>query len=198
MNVAAAGMRSVIMARRATMATIAIAATGVLAAAAFVAWPVPRALTAPIAQPALTVTSRDGVVLRTTRAADGVARALDADRRHRWKAHRGVRRGGGSPLLRARRHRLARRRARGVARCARAARRVRRLDDRDADRAAAASHAAHDRRQDGADALGPSARRASLAAGDARAVPQSHSARPGRSRRASPAPRSTSAPRRER
>ncbi|MBA2685931.1 MAG: penicillin-binding protein 1C [Gemmatimonadaceae bacterium] len=41
------------------------------ATAAFIAWPLPRALTAPIAQPALTLTDRDGVVLRTTRAADG-------------------------------------------------------------------------------------------------------------------------------
>ena len=53
------------------MATIAIAGTVGLAAAAFIAWPLPRALTAPIAQPALTLTDRDGVVLRTTRAADG-------------------------------------------------------------------------------------------------------------------------------
>jgi penicillin-binding protein 1C len=57
--------------RRATMAAIAIVGAGVLAAAVFVAWPLPSAITAPIVQPALTITSRDGVVLRTTRAADG-------------------------------------------------------------------------------------------------------------------------------
>ena len=53
------------------MAAIAIAGACVLAAAAFIASPLPRALIAPTARPALTITSRDGVVLRTTRAADG-------------------------------------------------------------------------------------------------------------------------------
>ena len=57
--------------RSVAVATIAIAGAGAIATAAFIAWPLPRALTAPIAQPALTLTDRDGVVLRTTRAADG-------------------------------------------------------------------------------------------------------------------------------
>jgi penicillin-binding protein 1C len=57
--------------RDAAFAALAIAGAAVVAASAFVAWPLPRALTAPIAQPALTLTDRDGVVLRTTRAADG-------------------------------------------------------------------------------------------------------------------------------
>ncbi len=47
------------------------AVTCAVAIVAFIAWPLPGALTAPIAQPALTLTDRDGVVLRTTRAADG-------------------------------------------------------------------------------------------------------------------------------
>ena len=53
------------------MAAVAIAGAGAIATAGFIAWPLPRALTAPIAQPALTLTDRAGVVLRTTRAADG-------------------------------------------------------------------------------------------------------------------------------
>ncbi|MEO8879916.1 MAG: penicillin-binding protein 1C [Gemmatimonadaceae bacterium] len=57
--------------KRAVIVALAATATGIVAGAAFVAWPPPRALTAPIAQPALTITDRDGVVLRTTRAADG-------------------------------------------------------------------------------------------------------------------------------
>ncbi|MDB4909360.1 MAG: penicillin-binding protein, partial [Gemmatimonadetes bacterium] len=56
---------------RAALGVLAIAGTSAAAVAAFIAWPVPRALTAPIAQPALTLIDRDGVVLRTTRAADG-------------------------------------------------------------------------------------------------------------------------------
>jgi penicillin-binding protein 1C len=59
------------MRNRAAIAALCIAGAGVAAGAAFIAWPLPRALTAPIAQPALTLTDRDGVVLRTTRAADG-------------------------------------------------------------------------------------------------------------------------------
>ncbi len=59
------------MRRRAAIAALGIAGAGIAAVAAFIAWPLPRALTAPIAQPALTLTDRDGVVLRTTRAADG-------------------------------------------------------------------------------------------------------------------------------
>ena len=59
----------------AALAALAIVGTivgaTVIVAASFIAWPLPRALTAPIAQPALTLTDRDGVVLRTTRAADG-------------------------------------------------------------------------------------------------------------------------------
>ena len=57
--------------KRAMVALLAITGACAGAAAAFVAWPLPSALTAPIAQPALTLTDRDGVVLRTTRAADG-------------------------------------------------------------------------------------------------------------------------------
>jgi len=55
----------------AAVAVVATFGTAVAAAAAFIAWPLPPALTAPLAQPALTLTDRDGVVLRTTRAADG-------------------------------------------------------------------------------------------------------------------------------
>lgn len=47
------------------------AVTCAVATVGFIAWPLPGALTAPIAGPALTLTDRDGVVLRTTRAADG-------------------------------------------------------------------------------------------------------------------------------
>jgi penicillin-binding protein 1C len=56
---------------RVALAALGIAGAGTVGVAAFIAWPLPRALTAPIAQPALTLTDRDGVVLRTTRAADG-------------------------------------------------------------------------------------------------------------------------------
>jgi penicillin-binding protein 1C len=57
-------------------ARVALGALGILgasaaAAGAFIAWPLPRALMAPIAQPALMLVDRDGVVLRTSRAADG-------------------------------------------------------------------------------------------------------------------------------
>ena len=57
--------------RRVVVAALAIGGSAALAAGAFVAWPLPAALTAPVAQPALTLVDRDGVVLRTTRAADG-------------------------------------------------------------------------------------------------------------------------------
>jgi penicillin-binding protein 1C len=56
---------------RVALAVLVIAGAGVLGGAGFIAWPLPRALTAPIAQPALTLVDRDGIVLRTTRAADG-------------------------------------------------------------------------------------------------------------------------------
>ncbi|MDQ2932382.1 MAG: transglycosylase domain-containing protein, partial [Gemmatimonadota bacterium] len=57
--------------KRLALAVLIGACVSALAAASYVAWPLPRALIAPIAQPALTITDRDGVVLRTTRAADG-------------------------------------------------------------------------------------------------------------------------------
>lgn len=57
--------------KRLTLAVLICVGVSALAAASFVSWPLPRALIAPIAQPALTITDRDGVVLRTTRAADG-------------------------------------------------------------------------------------------------------------------------------
>jgi penicillin-binding protein 1C len=56
---------------RIAFSALVVLCASVAGAAAFVAWPLPRALTAPIAQPALTITDRDGIVLRTTRAADG-------------------------------------------------------------------------------------------------------------------------------
>jgi penicillin-binding protein 1C len=55
----------------AALAALSVASVVAMLAAAFIAWPVPRSLTAPIARPALTLIDRDGVVLRTTRAADG-------------------------------------------------------------------------------------------------------------------------------
>jgi penicillin-binding protein 1C len=57
--------------RRVALAALAVLTAAVLPGIAFIAWPLPSALTAPVAQPALTLEDRDGVVLRTTRAADG-------------------------------------------------------------------------------------------------------------------------------
>ena len=49
----------------------ALGATAILSAAAWIAWPLPRAILAPAAASSVTLEDRNGVVLRTTRAGDG-------------------------------------------------------------------------------------------------------------------------------
>ncbi|HEU6453683.1 MAG TPA: penicillin-binding protein 1C [Gemmatimonadaceae bacterium] len=57
--------------RRGALAMLALAACALLALGAWVAMPIPAEMLAPIDAPSVTITDRHGVVLRTTRAADG-------------------------------------------------------------------------------------------------------------------------------